>query len=154
PWNWQYWDRIHRRGSAGYDAWNRESKEIGRQARATRISASNLMIKWVVRDVAGHPFLWVRMVAVRPLALPTCFVNSQKPEAFRVGPINGRVVYTVFHVLLNAMNFLLIGCAVWFLIAHRGHLASYWPLWGPWLSLALFHAVVYAEPRYLFPSRP
>jgi 4-amino-4-deoxy-L-arabinose transferase-like glycosyltransferase len=154
PWDWHYWDKISRRGSVDYAAWDRAYKEISRQSKETGIAASDLMAKWLKQDVVEHPFLWTRMAAVRTLALHTSFVNSKRPEAFRVGPISGWLVYVIFHVLVNAVNVLLIGGAIWFLITRWGQLASHWPLWGPWLSLALFHMVVYAEPRYLFPVRP
>ncbi|MGA2719899.1 MAG: hypothetical protein ABSF78_13125, partial [Candidatus Acidiferrales bacterium] len=42
----------------------------------------------------------------------------------------------------------------WFLVHERGLFASYWPLWGPWLALLLFHSLTYAEPRYMLPAQP
>jgi hypothetical protein len=37
---------------------------------------------------------------------------------------------------------------------HRADFASYWILWAPHFALLIFHALIYAEPRYLFPSLP
>ncbi|SPF37295.1 membrane hypothetical protein [Candidatus Sulfopaludibacter sp. SbA4] len=154
PWDWRYWDKVRRKGSADYEAWDRTYKEIGRQAKDSGVPTYDLLKKWLLRDIVHNPGAWIRMAGVRTLALHVSLVNSQRPEAFRVGPVSGWVVNLVFHVLVNAVNLLLIAGALWFLFDRRRNLASYWPLWGPWLSLLVFHAVVYAEPRYLFPSRP
>jgi hypothetical protein len=154
PWNWNYWDKAHRKGTPDYDAWYHTYKDLSREAKEARIPGDEVLVKWLERDILDHPMLWARMAAIRTLAFHSSFVNSQKPEAFRVGPISGRVVYAAFHLFVNLVNLILFVGAVWFMITHRSQWAFYWPLWGPWISLVLFHTVVYSEPRYFFPLRP
>src|SRR5262249_30978281 len=151
---WSAWDKVRRRGSADYIEWDTTYKEFKRKAKETGVSVPDLVMRWLIRDVETHPMLWARMVAIRTLDLNISLVNSQRPEAFRIGPISGQFIYLAFHVFVNALNFLLLGAAFWFLFTVRGEAAVYWPLWAPWISLLLFHAIVYAEPRYMFPSRP
>jgi hypothetical protein len=93
------------------------------------------------------------MAGVRALSLHLTFINSQRPERFKLGPLKGRAGYLVFHVLVNAINLVLIFASLWFLFVRRSQLAANWSLWGPWLGLLIFHAATYAEPRYLLPSR-
>jgi hypothetical protein len=99
-----------------------------------------------------YPGATLQMIAVRTLSLHLTFVNSRPPESFRVGSLDGHLVYYSLHAVINAINLSILVGAVAFLIWRRGA-ALHWPLWGPWIGLWAFHALVYAEPRYMFPSR-
>ncbi len=154
PWDWRFWARAQRQGSQDHLAWSIEQKRLKKIATDTGQSLPDLEWRWIRDDVVTHPGLTLQMVGVRVLALNVALVGSRRPEAFRVGPVSGRLIYWLFHAAVNAVNLGILAGAIAFLIKRRGDLASYWPLWGPWLALFVFHAITYAEPRYLFPGRP
>ena len=66
----------------------------------------------------------------------------------------GRWVFFGFHGFLNVIGLMPLAGSLWFIAQRRRDILNYWPLWSPWLALFTFHALVYAEPRYLLPSRP
>jgi len=98
--------------------------------------------------------LHLRMTAVRVLSQNIATVNSVHPDSFGLGRFRGRWVFFGFHGLLNMISLMPLAGSVWFFVQRRRDILSYWPLWSPWLALFTFHAIVYAEPRYLLPSRP
>jgi 4-amino-4-deoxy-L-arabinose transferase-like glycosyltransferase len=154
PWDWRFWDNLTRQGSNDYANWVEGLAQLKRRSLEEAVPLPSLLWVWVGNDIIEHPGLTLQMAGVRTLALHVTFINSQKPEAFKLGPFKGWTVYMAFHVLVNAINFVLIFASLWFLFMRRGKLAACWPLWAPWLALLIFHAATYAEPRYLFPSRP
>jgi 4-amino-4-deoxy-L-arabinose transferase-like glycosyltransferase len=154
PWDWRFWDNLTRQGSNDYAAWVEGLAEFKRKSAEESLPLSSLLWGWVGNDIIEHPGLTIQMAGVRTLALHLTFINSQKPEAFKLGPFKGWAVYMIFHVMVNAINLVLIVASLWFLFMRRSNLAANWPLWAPWLALLIFHAATYAEPRYLFPSRP
>jgi hypothetical protein len=154
PWDWRFWDNLTRQGSNDYAAWVEGLAELKRKSIEEGIPLPSLLWGWVGNDIVEHPGLTIQMAGVRTLALHVTFINSQKPEAFKLGPFKGWAAYMAFHVLVNAINFVLIVASLWFLFMRRSNLAANWALWAPWLALLIFHAATYAEPRYLFPSRP
>jgi|GEM_PF-1050269 len=153
PWDWRFWGKATRVGSVDYANWTHAEADLEQQSATTGIALATLQGNWILNDILTHPGLTLQMTALRFLALHVTLANSQKPEAFRLGPLQGRIGYLLFHLAVNIDNFLLIVTALWFLMRYRRDGATYWFLWGPWLALLLFHVVTYAEPRYLFPSR-
>jgi hypothetical protein len=153
PWDWRFWDDTTREGSADYAAWAEQWAELKRRSAEEDVPLSTLQWRWIGNDVISHPGLTLQMAGVRALSLHLTFINSQRPERFKLGPLKGRAGYLVFHVLVNAINLVLIFASLWFLFVRRSQLAANWSLWGPWLGLLIFHAATYAEPRYLLPSR-
>lgn len=149
PWDWRYWDDKTRQGSRDYQAWVQELNHLERRAKQEGTTAARLEWQWVAGDLWEHPWLRLRMAAVRLLALHVTLVSSVGPAAF-----GGRGVYTAFHVAVNAMNAVLAVGSLLFLAARRGTWWDYWALWGPWVALVTVHFLLYAEPRYLLPARP
>jgi hypothetical protein len=154
PWDWRFWSDTTRQGSADYAAWDAEVQKLKRRSVETGIPLATLQFQWMAADVAAHPFLTLRMSAVRLLSLHLTFVNSSGPSAFGVGPLSGEFVYRAFHTVVNTMNLLTVTAALWFVASRRRAALALWPLWAPWLGLLVFHVLTYAEPRYLFSARP
>lgn len=154
PWDWRFWAKAQRQGSKDHLAYLVEQARLRKIATDTGQSFTELEWRWIRDDVVAHPGVTLQMSAVRVLALNVALVGSRGPEAFRVGPVGGRLLYWLFHAVVNAVSLGILAAAIAFLVKRRQQLASYWPLWGPWLALFLFHVITYAEPRYLFPGRP
>ncbi len=153
PWDWRNWGKVTREGSQDYETWSNQREALLSRSAESGTPFRNLERAWVIQDIVTHPALRLRMIAVRMLSMNVAIVNSASPESFGFGMIRGRWLFLGFHILLNAIGIAPLLGSVWFLFQFRGKLLSYWPLWTPWLSLFAFHAVVYAEPRYLLPSR-
>ncbi|MFN0119928.1 MAG: hypothetical protein ACKV2V_05445, partial [Blastocatellia bacterium] len=61
-------------------------------------------------------------------------------------------LYYLLHAIINATNLVTLLSAILYFPWRRD--AALWPLWSVWLGLIVFHALVYAEPRYMFPAQP
>ena len=154
PWDWRFWGKATRDGSVDYQNWVQTRSELEIQAAKQGVALSTLELRWTLRDMIQHPVLRAKMVAVRILALNIWLENSKKAAKFAVGPLRGLFGYVLFHMLLNALVFLTLVGSIWLLVHYRGDITAYWPLWAPWLGLLLFHALTYAEPRYMLPGVP
>jgi hypothetical protein len=154
PWDWRFWALAQRQGSNDHLAYIVEQARLRKLATDTGQSLTELEWRWIRDDVVAHPEVTLQTSAVRVLALNVALVGSRGPDAFRVGPVGGRLLYWLFHAFVNAVSLGILAAAIAFLVKRRQQLFSYWPLWGPWLALFLFHVITYAEPRYLFPGRP
>ncbi|HEX9886825.1 MAG TPA: hypothetical protein VGA70_10065 [Longimicrobiales bacterium] len=154
PWDWRYWANESRADSEDYQAWLRESGALITRARQSGVPLDDLQRRWILDDWLSNPGINARAAAIRSLTLHLYRVNSAEPEDFRVGALPGWLVFMAFHLAVNAVSLMLLAGTGAFLVLRRGALARYWVLWGPWLALLAFHALTYAEPRYLFPSQP
>ncbi|HVB57117.1 MAG TPA: hypothetical protein VNE63_11895 [Candidatus Acidoferrales bacterium] len=154
PWDWRFWGKATRSGSVDYRNWVEARRELLEQSASTGKSMAELEMQWTLRDIVQHPLERLKMFAVRALQLNIWIENSKNPSAFQIGPFRGWSVYLVFHVLLNAIAVLSVFASIWFLAFHRDQFLAYWPVWGLWAGLLLFHAFTYAEPRYMLPGEP
>jgi hypothetical protein len=154
PWDWRNWGKNTRAGSQDYQNWSEQRDKLLQRSLDSGIHFRDVERAWVVDDFLTHPLLHVRMTAVRVLSQNIATVNSVHPESFGIGPFRGRWVFFVFHGLLNLIGLMPLAGSLWFVTQRRREILTYWPLWSPWLALFTFHALVYAEPRYLLPSRP
>jgi len=154
PWDWRFWGKSTRQGSVDYRNWVDARNELVKQAENEGLPLSKLQLNWVVQDILHHPWKRLQMFSVRMLALNVWMVNSTHVKDFGFGRLRGAFVYWTFHVFVNLLALLPVAGSVWFMIAYRKELLVYWPLWGLWLGLLLFHAFVYSEPRYLLPAEP
>jgi hypothetical protein len=154
PWDWRNWGKNTREGSQDYQDWSEQRDRLLKQSLESGIHFRDVERAWVVDDFLTHPMLHLRMTAVRVLSQNVATVNSVHPDSFGVGPFRGRWVFFGFHGLLNLISLMPLAGSLWFFAQRRRDILSYWPLWSPWLALFTFHALVYAEPRYLLPSRP
>ena len=154
PWDWRNWGKNTRVGSHDYEDWWAQRAALLQYSAESRIPFRNVERAWVIDDVLTHPVMRLRMIGVRMLSQNVATVNSVHPDKFGIGPFRGRWVFFGFHEVLNLIGLLPLAGSLWFLAQRRRDILEYWPLWSPWLALFSFHALVYAEPRYLLPSRP
>lgn len=154
PWDWRFWDHSTRAGSADYQAFTQQYAALNAESIRRRVPLSDLEWVWIKDDIAQHPWLRLRMVAVRLLTLHVPAVNSVAPAKFRLGPLNGIFAYVLFHAAVAVSYGALMVGAIWFLIQRRSHIPAFWIFWGPWVTLAVFHSLIYAEPRFLSPAQP
>lgn len=153
PLDWRFFNGPARKGSQ--DRADYEARKIANEHEAlTRnVSVSQVTRAWIIGDTLAHPLVTAKMALVRVVYLHIFLVNSKPPSAFSIGPIPGALVYWTFHLALNAIGLSISILALVFLWQRRSDLAAIWPLWAPWLALVVFHALVYAEPRYLLPAK-
>jgi hypothetical protein len=154
PWDWRYWGKANRDGSLDYQNWVDTRKELIQTSAATGQPLSRLQMKWALHDIVHHPVTRLQMFAVRSLALNVWIANSTQPAKFHLGRLKGRSLYLVFHILLNALALSPLFLSLWYLKAHPADFFGYWPLWGIWVALLLFHGFTYAEPRYMLAGQP
>lgn len=154
PWDWRNWGKNTRVGSLDYQDWSEQRDKLLKQSLDSGVHFRDVERAWVVADVLAHPMLHLRATAVRVLSQNVATVNSVHPDSFGIGPFRGRWVFFGFHGLLNLIGLLPLAGSLWFFAQRRREILSYWALWSPWLALFAFHALVYAEPRYLLPGRP
>jgi hypothetical protein len=154
PWDWRFWGKATRQGSADYRNWVENRNKLVKQAETEGVPVSNLQLHWVVQDTLDHPWKRLQMFSIRLLALNVWIVNSTHVKDFGFGRFRGAAAYWTFHAFVNLLTLLPVAGSVWFMITYRHWLLIYWPLWGLWLGLLLFHAFVYSEPRYLLPAEP
>ena len=154
PWDWRFWDDTTRQGSADHALFRSEEAEIILAHNQTGTPISQLKRSWSINDAIDHPDLTLQMALIRVLSLNIALVNSKTPDEFKIGPLQGRPGYLLFHVALNFTYLVMLLSALSFVYQRRATIASYWVLWAPWAALLLFHALTYAEPRYMFPGQP
>jgi hypothetical protein len=154
PWDWRFWGKATRAGSVDYSDWLETRDQLAAQSAKSGVPISKLEMDWSRHDIIAHPIYRLKMFAVRALALNLWVANSTTPKSFRLGVLPPPYAFYLFHLLLNGIALVPIFASTWFLFTNRRDFLAYWPLWGIWLGLMLFHAFVYAEPRYLLPSQP
>jgi hypothetical protein len=154
PWDWRFWGKATRDGSLDYQNWVETQRDLLRTCVSTGEPISRLQMRWVVGDIIHHPLKRLQMFAVRVLALNVWIANSTQPANFHLGPLKGRFTYYLFHIVLNAIALLPLFISVWYLKKYSATFFGYWPLWGIWAALLLFHAFTYAEPRYMLAGQP
>lgn len=153
PFDWRFWGAKNRAGSTDYAAWSSEHDRLIEQSQKSGVSLPTLELNWAIDDIVRHPWQRIEMTAVRVLMINVAILNSNGPDAF--GPRRwAGLVFLGLHIFVNILGSIpLIGALV-FLFLFRRQWLSYWALWAPWITLLLFHAFVYAEPRYMLSSRP
>jgi hypothetical protein len=154
PFDWRFWGKGTRQGSVDYQNYVQAQAEVESQSRETGTPVPQLQVEWTRRDAAEHPWIRLKMTALRMLSLNVWLVNSTRPSAFHLGRFRGDAAYFTFHILLNIVALAPLFLSVWFLLAEHKQFFAYWPLWGLWLGLLMFHALTYAEPRYMLPAQP
>jgi len=153
-WDWRFWGNSYRSDSFDYITWREELASLKLRSQKEGVPLASLQYRWVKDDFLKHPLVRLKMAAVRVLSLQVALVNSVKSQAFKLGPWHGPTAYWSFHIAINAINILVLGCAVGFAFRQHEALWSVWPLWVPFIALLAFHALFYAETRYLLPARP
>lgn len=151
-WDWRFWQYYP--GRTDYISYMATLHELQLQSVRSGVTLAHLEAHWIASDFLHHPLTNLEMFGIRLLSIHTALVNSRPASVFKFGPISGRPAYFGFHLLLNSITYLIVVLSVIFLVRERQRIAWYWSFWAPWLALLVFHAIVYAEPRYLMPARP
>ena len=154
PWDWRFWDNTTREGSADYQSFSDTYAQIERESDRSQVPLSEAELKWVKQDFREHPFVHLKMAAVRALFMQWMQISSVEPPAFHLGLLRGRAGYWLFHLGVNFFNLLLLLLSGLFLIRRREEALALWLLWAPWVALLAFHSAIYAEPRFVFPGQP
>lgn len=115
---------------------------------------SKELLRWVRRDYLSQPLLVLRQTLFKLV-----FIHMQRLNSLTHSSVQGRPILAVLYWLLHiglwcALAAVVVGNVVWLARRRLPELLRTWPLWGIWLSLALVHAMTYAEPKYLFPALP
>lgn len=152
PWDWRYWQKRYREGSRDHAAFLATEERLMKQAGGSDKAFVDLEWDWIRKDVASHPFLSLRMIAVRALALNLVWANNN-PD-FSLNAARRNPVSVGFHLVLNLIYNGVLVLAILYLLKNRRAIPWTWALWAPWLALFLFHVLTYVEPRYLIPGRP
>lgn len=152
PTDFRFWDNDVRPDSKDYINWGKSGLELDIISRKTNRNYIDVYREFLINDALEHPFLFTRQFFVKCFYGHVYFINSIGPKDFHIGPMKGPIVYWMVILLINCINLLVMFGAFVFLIKEK-HLINYWLLWGVILSLLIFHAFTYMEPRYMFPSR-
>jgi len=152
--DWRFWGKKTKAGSVDYESWSAEHDRLIEESKSGEASLATLELNWAFQDILHHPLLRLRMTLVRIFMLNVAIMNSDRVEQFGSMPFERKLLFVTAHVVLNAIASLPLAGALVFLFRPRNQVLSHWALWTPWLTLLLFHAFVYAEPRYMLSSRP
>ncbi len=153
-WDWRFWDIKTRPDSADFITWSEELASLKLEALRENVPIASLEYQWILNDFLRNPLLRLKMAAVRALSIHVARVNSVRSQTFKIGPWEGPAAYWSVHVAINALSVLVLACALVLTFRHPGGAWPVWPIWVPWTALLAFHALFYAEPRYLLPTRP
>jgi 4-amino-4-deoxy-L-arabinose transferase-like glycosyltransferase len=154
PFDWRFFNKGTRGNTQDYQDWVRSVDSLSALSAKTGISKNNLYTDFIVKDLEEHPFVALYQAVDRAFYGHFYMVNSVKPSKFKIWKIPGIVVYVLVHIFINLLNIIILVSAIIFLFRRKKLLLEYWPLWLPWLSLVLFHAMFSMEPRYMLPSKP
>ncbi len=154
PFDWRFWDDKTRTGSADFALFEKEKAILEQRSTAENIPILQLKKDWAIRDVPANPLITIRQAAVRCLTLHLFLVNSKPPAAFRVSFVPGVIIFSLVHIILNSVYIIVITGGLFYLLTNRKKAVSLWVLWGFYPALLIFHALTYAEPRYLIPALP
>lgn len=154
PLDWRFWDNATRQGSVDYELFSKEESFLKTRSAIENKPLLQLKKEWAIEDFVDHPEVTMQQFGIRMLTMHVWLINSKSAASFRIGSIPGWIPYLLLHVVANGFYLLILLCALLFLVTNRSGLVCNWIVWGPHLSLLIFHGLTYAEPRYLFPSLP
>jgi hypothetical protein len=152
PLDWRFWDNSTRIGSLDYANYVVITDSLNNAAFDT--NDNTLVKRWIIKDIIANKFIFIRQVLVRFVVGNLLIVNSKSVNKFKGGSFHCKFVYYFIHIVLNIFNlFFLISLFIFFMrfFTNRKYLLI---LLSPYISLIIFHSLIYMEQRYLFPARP
>jgi hypothetical protein len=153
PFDWRFWDNKTRPDSKDYQAWLASTDSLNRVAKNRSLSYSEIYYNWVISDLLEHPFMLGKQFVIRLLFGNTLQISSKSSWQFASTSVSGDILYWTFHIVVNLLNYAMLGLAIYYIYVQRWQMET-WPLLAIVLSLWIFHGLVYMEQRYLFPLRP
>jgi hypothetical protein len=152
PTDLRYWESNSRPDSKDYQDWKKHITILDQQMKATGKSFKEVYRDFLITDALEHPFWLTRQFFVKCMYGNLYFVNSVKPENFKLGLLHGKTGFWIVMFLINIANLLVLIGAVIFLVKEKQRM-PFWIFWCAIAALLIFHGLTYMEPRYLFPSR-
>jgi len=152
PLDLRYWESDVRSDSRDYQNWLKSDGELDIQMMKYSKTYNEVYKNFLINDFFEHPFLFIRQFFVKCFYGHIYIINSIKPADFKLLFFNGKKGYTIFILLVNSINILIVLGFFIFLFTEK-NLIRYWLFWSIILALIIFHGMTYMEPRYLFPSR-
>ncbi len=155
PFDWRFWGNENRVGSKDYAHYVSVRSSLNKLKDEHNHESDNLITRqWILKDVISHKLIYLRQILMRILVGNILIINSSTPDNFHLGPLSGKYVYYVFHLVLNILNFLFLISFIIFFSKYFHSKKYLLILLSPYISLIIFHSLVYMEQRYLFPARP
>ena len=152
PTDFRFWDNEIRPDSKDYQNWVQSISDLDTKMVQTGKSHNQVYKEFLLDDMTEHPFWFTRQFFVKCFYGHIYFINSVKPNEFKLGPLHGTIGYWFFMLLINSINIMIILGAFLFLFKEK-NLIRYWPFWAVIVALLIFHGLTYMEPRYMFPAR-
>ncbi len=152
PLDWRFWDGDNRPDSRDHANWKKSHAQLHQIMKDSNRAYKDVYREWLIADAIEHPWYFTRQFFVKIIFGHVYIINSLTPQKFAIGPFQGPAAYYALHVVINLVNLAIMVGSVLFLFRERNHLRV-WLLWSAILSLIVFHALSYMEPRYLFPSK-
>ena len=152
PTDFRFWDNEIRPDSKDYQNWKLSAGVLSRKMEANNKTYNEVYREFLISDAIENPWLFTRQFFVKCFYGNIYFINSVNPEQFKLGPLKGRIGYTILILTINLINIIIIFGIFVFLFKQKDHL-KYWPFWGIIIALLIFHGLTYMEPRYLFPAK-
>lgn len=152
PLDFRFWDDDIRPDSKDYKNWKIKAGELDLYRIKSGKTNAEVYREYLISDVLNHPFITARQFVVKSFFGQIYVLNSVSPQNFHLGPLKGPPFYWAFMFFVNLINILIVIGSLIFLFRTKD-LLRYWALWSIVLALILFHAMMYMEPRYMFPGR-
>lgn len=150
--DFRFWDNDIRSDSYDYQNWVKSIEDLDQRMLETGMTHKEVYREFLVQDVFDNPYWFTRQFFVKCFYGHVYFINSVKPDNFKLGPIHGPIGYWFVILLINSINILILFGAFLFLWKQK-NLINYWPFWAIIIALLIFHGLTYMEPRYMFPAR-
>lgn len=152
PTDFRYWEGDIRSDSKDYQSWLQSAHDLSAKSKATGQSHNEVYRDFLIDDALQHPFLLSRQFVMKCIYGHLYYINSLRPEKFKMGPLQGATGFYLFILIINLLNILiLVGTAI-FLFKQK-NLINFWIFWSVIVALLIFHGLTYMEPRYIFPTK-
>ncbi|GEP51323.1 hypothetical protein FNO01nite_19950 [Flavobacterium noncentrifugens] len=152
PTDIRYWENDIRSDSKDYQDWIQSARDLSAESKATGRSHNEVYRDFLINDALQHPFLLARQFVIKCVYGHLYYINSLRPEKFKMGPLQGATGFYIFILIINLVNILIMIGAAIFLFKQK-NLINYWVFWGVIVALLIFHGLIYMEPRYIFPTK-
>lgn len=152
PTDWSFFNNEYRPSSRDYN----ELQESRSKIHSTIQSGTpprSAYIKEITDQYKQYPIASLLHPLTKFIHGHSFHIGTTIPGELNINYIQKYPKYFIVNTLLKIFVWTIIIAAFLFLIQHRKELFTYWFLWLPWLSFAIFDMISASEQRYLFPAR-